>query len=131
MTVSPRAIPYVNLHESGADGGTLSAFGVGVVLRGYSNGEEQRGWFGEGALNLIGQTSRFSGNTGTFNLMEEFGIGYMFKSRWHVSAKINHISNASLADHNAGANSAGLGFGFTFKPHKARLESARALHEGP
>lgn len=115
MTVAPRIIPLMYYNENGDGDNTLWVFGFGVVLRGYSNGEEQRGWFGEGGLHLIGQTGKFEGNTGTFNFMEEVGFGYMFKNGTHMAVKVNHISNAGLADHNAGVNNIGLGIGYSFK----------------
>lgn len=115
MTVAPRIIPLMYYNENGDGDGTLFAFGIGVVLRGYSNGEERRGWFGEGGLHVLGQTGKFEGNTGSFNFMEEVGAGYMFKSGWHAAVKVSHISNAGIANHNAGINNVGLGIGFSFK----------------
>jgi len=115
ITVAPRIIPLMYYNENGDGDSTLFAFGIGFVLRGYSNGEEQRGWFGEGGVHLIGQTGKFEGNTGSFNFMEELGFGYMFESGWHAAVKVNHISNAGLANHNSGVNNVGLGIGFSFK----------------
>jgi hypothetical protein len=102
-------------NENGDGDSNFLLFGVGFVVRGYSNAEEQRGWFGEGGVHLFGQTGKFEGNTGSFNFMEELGVGYMFESGVHFAAKINHFSNAGLANHNAGVNSVGLGFGYSFK----------------
>ena len=119
MTVAPRLLPLTYINEAGSDGQTLYAFGFGVAVRGYSNGDEQRGWFGEGSLNVLAQTDKFTGNSGTVNFMEELGVGYMFKSRWHLAAKFNHMSNAGLASENAGLNSAGLGVGYTFRTRRA------------
>ena len=96
LTISPRLIPIMYYHQ--ADGSnSVWATGIGVVFRGYSNGKEQRGVFGEAGLHFIGQSAKFDGNSGSFNFMEEAGIGYMFKTGWHVAAKISHISNASIA----------------------------------
>lgn len=114
MTVAPRIIPLMYYNEGGDGHNTLWIFGFGVVLRGYSNGEEQRGWYGEGGLHLLAQTGRFEGNSGAFNFMEEVGFGYMFKNGVHAAIKVNHISNAGLADHNAGINNIGLGLGYSF-----------------
>lgn len=115
MTVAPRIIPLMYYNENGDGDSTLFAFGIGVVLRGYSNGEGQRGWFGEAGLHVLGQTGKFEGNTGSFNFMEEIGVGYMFESGWHAALKVSHVSNAGYADHNSGINNVGLGIGFSFK----------------
>lgn len=115
MTVAPRIIPLMYYNENGKGDSTFWAFGIGVVLRGYSNGEEQRGWFGEGGLHLIGQTGKFEGNTGSFNFVEEIGFGYMFRNGVSAAVKVNHTSNAGFAEDNAGCNTVGLGIGYSFK----------------
>ena len=57
---------------------------------------------------------RFDGNSGSVNFFSEGGIGYKFKRDWHVAVKISHISNAGLAGSNAGVNTLGIAFGYTF-----------------
>ncbi len=114
MTVSPRIIPLMYYNENGKGDSTFWAFGFGVALRGYSK-PDQTGWFGEGGIHLLGQTGKFEGNTGSFNFMEEVGVGYMFKNGVSAAVKVNHMSNAGLAEDNAGCNTVGLGLGYRFK----------------
>lgn len=119
LTVGGRVMPFMFWNENGEGEGDIFAFGTGVAFRAYSNGEEFRGWYGEIGSMLIGQTAHFEGNHGTFDFMEEAGAGYMFKSGWHVGAKIQHISNAGLSSKNSGVNGVGFAFGYTFKRHRS------------
>ncbi len=115
LTIAPRIIPLMYYNENGDGDNNIWAGGIGVVFRGYSNGKEQRGWFGEIGLHGIAQSDKFEGNTGIFNFMEEAGFGYLFKKGWHVAVKTNHISNAGFAANNSGVNNVGIGFGYSFK----------------
>jgi hypothetical protein len=114
LTIAPRIIPLFLYHQN-HDNDDVWAGGVGVVFRGYSNGKEQRGFFGELGGHVIAQAGKFDGNSGTFNFIDEFGVGYQFKSGWHVTGKVNHISNLGFAEDNASVNHYGLGFGYSLK----------------
>jgi len=113
LTIAPRIVPLMFYSQDNDN--DVWAAGIGVVFRGYSNGVEQRGWYGEVGLHLLGQTNNFEGNSGYANFMEELGVGYQFKKGWHISAKVSHISNAGIALDNAGVNNYGIGFGYSFK----------------
>lgn len=112
-TLSLRLHPlfYYDDDEAGDD---IWGVGFGPALRLYSKAEERRGWFIEGGVSALFHSNRFDGNGSNVNFASELGVGYKFKSDWHVAAKWRHISNASLDEDNAGANAVGIGFGFTF-----------------
>lgn len=114
LTFSARAIPlfYYDAKDSGED--TAVGAGAGMVLRVYQVRDEYRGFFGDISANIIGATGKYDGNSGTFNFMTEVGVGYKFKSPWHVTAKVQHMSNSGLASNNSGVNTLNLGFGYTF-----------------
>ena len=118
LTVGLRTYPFIVYDQdiSGLD--TVYALGFGPDMRVYSNGEEHRGFFLELNVGLIVQHGKFNGNSGTFNFLEEIGVGWKFKRDWHVGLKMRHMSNAGLADHNSGVNNVGLAVGYTFKPRK-------------
>ncbi len=116
LTISPRLIPIM-YYNQGDGGDDVWAAGFGVVFRGYSNGREQRGWFGEVGLHVLGQSAKFEGNSGYLNFMGEAGFGYQFEKGWHVAGKVGHISNAEIFEQNAGVNNFGVGFGYSFKRH--------------
>ena len=54
------------------------------------------------------------GNSSNVNFLIGLGLGYKFKSNWHTVLKYEHVSNSSLGERNAGANSLGFGFGYSF-----------------
>lgn len=114
LTIAPRIIPLF-YYAQNHDHDDVWAGGAGVVFRGYSNGKEQRGFFGELGGHLIAQVGKFDGNSGTFNFIDELGVGYQFKSGWHVTGKVNHISNLGFAEDNGSVNHYGLGFGYSLK----------------
>lgn len=105
--------------DSGED--TLVGAAFGPEFRFYTKKEEYRGFFFEIGSALLGTSGKIDGNSATFNLLNEGGVGYKFKNDWHISFKISHISNAGLADSNSGVNSLGLAIGHTF----SRLRRAR------
>lgn len=93
-----------------------NVFGAGFGLTGriYQHAEEYRGWFGELELSALGHDEKIEGNSANLNFLTGVGIGYKFKSNWHAALRYEHISNAGLGEHNAGANAVGLAVGFTF-----------------
>jgi hypothetical protein len=116
LTVGVRAIPIFIMDESdkdGRDAETIYGVGVGISIRRYLNGVED-GWYAEYNESIIGQSKKFRGNSGNFNFMSEIGIGYEFENDWYVSAKWRHLSNAGIANKNAGVNGVGIGIGFSF-----------------
>lgn len=93
-----------------------NVFGAGFGLTGriYQHAEEYRGWFGELELSALGHDDKIEGNSANLNFLTGVGVGYKFKSNWHTTLRYEHISNAGLGEHNAGANTVGLAVGFTF-----------------
>jgi hypothetical protein len=88
--------------------------GFGPALRIYQEKEKRRGWFAELSVTALLHTPQIEGNSSSLNFSSDFGVGYKFKNKWHVSGHLRHISNASLGDKNAGANGVGIGIGFSF-----------------
>jgi len=96
------------------DGGTVYGAGVGLSARIYQVKDEYRGFFGELAVTALGHGNEFNGNNSNLNFLTTVGVGYQFKSDWHLQVHYQHISNASLGSHNSGANSLGIGIGYRF-----------------
>lgn len=118
LTVGARVIPLFyyradsNVQDNFPDTDIWGA-GFGVTFRYYFK-EAQDGFFLETAESVIGQSEEFSGNSASMNFMIELGVGYEFDNNWHVSGRWRHLSNAGLAEHNAGVNAFGLGVGLSF-----------------
>lgn len=93
---------------------TVWGGGFGLGGRIYSVKDEYRGWFGEIGVTALLHSNEFNGNNSNINFISAFGVGYQFKSDWHVQVHYQHISNASLGSENSGANSLGLGLGYRF-----------------
>ena len=87
---------------------------LGAELRYYSKAGEYRGLFGEVGSAALVTAKKFDQNTATVNYIVEFGVGYAFKSGWHVVLKFRHLSNLFLASMNSGADAVGVGFGYRF-----------------
>lgn len=116
LTVGLRVIPLFIVDESdnnGGDGETIYGAGFGVSIRRYFK-EAEDGWFAEYYESIIGHSEKFRGNTGSLNFMSEIGFGYEFENDWYVTAKWRHLSNAGIANQNAGINGLGIGVGFSF-----------------
>lgn len=93
---------------------TIYGAGIGFGLRVYQRAEERTGLFLEAGVSAIVHENRFSGNGSNLNFLSEFGIGYKWRSEWHVTGKWQHISNASLEDDNDGVNAWAIAVGKTF-----------------
>ncbi|MBX3178927.1 MAG: acyloxyacyl hydrolase [Candidatus Hydrogenedentes bacterium] len=100
-----------NDHE---DGDTVWGGGIGLSGRIYQVKDEYRGWFAEAGITALVHAGKFNGNNSNLNFLSNIGVGYAFKSDWHVQVHYQHISNASLGSHNSGANALGIGVGFKF-----------------
>ncbi len=95
------------------EGNDIVGAGVGIAIHHYFR-DIQDGWYFEFYESFFAQSEKFQGNSGNFNFMSEIGIGYEFENDWHIAAKWRHMSNAGIADKNAGINSVGIGIGFSF-----------------
>lgn len=100
--------------KDGEGGKDVAGAGFGVDARYYQVKDEYRGWFGEGTLSALVNDGKFNGNSSNFNFVTGFGVGYQFKSDWHVQLHYQHISNGSLGDDNSGSNALGFGVGYRF-----------------
>ena len=118
LTVGARLIPLFfydaeDVPKDNYPDTDIAGAGFGLTLR-YYPGQAQDGWFFELAESVIGHEEKFRGNSGSVNFMTELGIGYEFKSDFHISGRWRHLSNAGLAEDNAGINALGVGIGFSF-----------------
>jgi hypothetical protein len=116
-TFGLKFIPVLLYHDDREDGDSQSvgAAAFGVTTRVYQKAESRCGFYIEGGVSVLGQTDKLEGNSSSVNFLSDFGVGYKWDGTgWHVVAKVQHISNGGLAEHNAGANAVGLGAGFTF-----------------
>ncbi|HNR31226.1 MAG TPA: acyloxyacyl hydrolase [Candidatus Hydrogenedentes bacterium] len=93
---------------------TVVGGGFGLSGRLYQHAAEYRGWFGELGVSALAHDGKIRRNSSNVNFLTGVGVGYQFKSNWHATLRYEHLSNAGLGDHNAGVNTVGLAFGFTF-----------------
>jgi hypothetical protein len=100
--------------EEGEGGGTVWGGGFGIGGRVYQVKDEYRGWYGEATVSTLFHAEKFNGNSSNLNFVTGLGVGYQFKSDWHVQVHYQHISNGSLGDENSGANALGFGIGYRF-----------------
>lgn len=88
--------------------------GAGVATRVYQHGDRHDGLFGEVGVSVLWHSRDFEANSCRVNFLSEAGIGYKFTDGWHVTLKLDHISNAGLGEYNGGINGLGLAAGYTF-----------------
>jgi hypothetical protein len=88
--------------------------GVGLSTRLYAKKQEYRGLFGELRVDALGHHNRIEANSSNLNFQLGVGLGYQLKTDWYFVLNYEHISNASIGDRNAGANTLGLGIGYRF-----------------
>ena len=88
--------------------------GFGLASRVYQNKDSRDGVFVEGGASVLFHSNHVDGNDATMDFLLEGGLGYQFKTNWHVTLQVQHISNGGLSDDNSGANSVGLAMGYTF-----------------
>lgn len=93
---------------------TILGIGFGIAARFYTKKEAYNGVFFEVAGHALAHDGHIPGNSSNFNFYTTGGIGYQFKSNWHVIAKCGHISNAGLGSNNSGSNVASIGVGYSF-----------------
>lgn len=113
MTVGLRLQPLFYYHEDESKD-DIWGVGLGPIFRWYQKQEDYEGFFVEFGMSVLGHSDKFNGNSGSVNFLGEIGFGYAFPKDWHVAFKWRHISNAGLAEDNAGVNGIGLGFGYRF-----------------
>jgi len=88
--------------------------GLGVATRVYQRGDTYDGLFGEVGVSALWHSHHFEDNSCRVNFLSEAGVGYKFPDGWHVTLKIEHISNGGLGEHNGGLNGLGIAAGYTF-----------------
>ncbi len=93
----------------------MYAGGAGLAGRIYQHKGTCDGFFAEIGVSALYQSRELKDNSSRVNFLSEAGVGYKFPdSGVHVSLKIQHLSNASLGEHNAGINGVGLATGVSF-----------------
>ncbi len=101
-------------HDRRENNDTVWGAGLGPVGRIYQVKDAYRGWYGEIGVVAFVHGNKFAGNSSNLNFLSTFGVGYQFKSDWHIQAHYQHISNGSLGRRNSGANTLGIGIGYRF-----------------
>jgi len=113
-TLGLRLLPLLVYDQNDRNHDTIWGAGAGIGLRYYLQRDTYRGLYGEADGAIIGHSGKIDGNSGSFNFLVGFGVGYQFNNNWHTAIKWRHISNASTASRNAGANTIGLAIGYRF-----------------
>ena len=87
--------------------------GLGVTNRIYSARDGTGFYVGLAACAVV-HTDRFEGNSSNINFLSSIDMGYHFpRSRYRAGIKLEHVSNANLADHNRGWNGVSVLVGAT------------------
>ena len=102
------------LYEEKRTDRTIWGGAVGPMIRIYRKNHDRRGLFGEMGGSVLWHSNEIRGNTSRVNFLFETGVGYKFDTKWHLSAKVRHFSNAGIDSRNSGANAIGLAVGYTF-----------------
>jgi lipid A 3-O-deacylase len=98
-----------------SDEDPVLAGGPGLTARIYSRKDTYDGIFGEVGISALWESREFDGNGSRINFLSEAGLGYKFRDAdWHVTLKVQHLSNANLDKDNTGVNGIGLAAGYTF-----------------
>ena len=113
-TLSFRLRPFMSYYQDDGDDENIFAAGAGLAYRIYQHKETKSGFFVEGAIELLGQTGKFEGNSGSFNFLDQIGIGYQSEKRWFATIRFQHASNGGLASDNSGVNTVGVAAGLRF-----------------
>lgn len=117
VPVSPRGRLGLRLLPVFVKAGTDATYagGMGLAGRVYQHRDACDGFFAEIGVSALYQSRELKDNSSRVNFLSEAGVGYTFSDTGvHVSLKIQHLSNASLGEHNAGINGVGLATGFSF-----------------
>ena len=87
--------------------------GLGVTNRIYSARNGTGFYFGLASCAVV-HAARFEGNSSNINFLSSIDMGYQFpRSRYRAGIKLEHVSNANLAEHNRGWNGVSLLVGAT------------------
>ena len=108
----PKFVYFQSEHEKGQRD-TVYAQACGFVFRIYPE-KNFKSLFSEIGSSIMWNESLYNYNASHINILTEIGIGYKFDSNFHVSLKIQHISNANLKSPNYGINGLALSIGYTF-----------------
>jgi len=111
VTLGLRLLPALLYDQD--EGDTVFGAGVGMSTRLYLK-KDYRGLYAEAEGHMFGNIGDIEANSSNINFLIGFGVGYAFKNNWHTVLKYEHISNASIGDENAGANTIGIGIGYRF-----------------
>jgi hypothetical protein len=118
ISLAIRGVPVFVYHEDDDGLGeeeVVFGIGAGLTARYYFDRVQRTGWFTEASASALWHSDFFEKNSSRVNFLTEAGVGYMWpKSHWHVALKVQHISNGSMGNDNAGVNGLGLGVGYRF-----------------
>lgn len=112
-TLGLRLLPLMVYEQEDSSDQVLGA-GLGLTGRIYQRGEIYEGLFVEIEANVLLQEDVLEGNSAHVNFLTGAGLGYQFGAHFSAALKYQHISNAGLSEHNAGANSVAVSLGFRF-----------------
>jgi len=110
-TFAFKAIPALYYNQEKTSDDNIGGVGFGIGLRIYQRADERTGFFGEIGSGPVFHFNQFEGNGSNINFYTQFGVGYKFRSGWHVAAKYVHLSNAGTDNDNDGVNNIVLAFG--------------------
>ena len=112
-TLSFRLRPLMFYHQ-GTLGQNLYGLGIGIGFRIFQQAETYSGFYAELAEELLLHSEKFQGNSTHFNFLNQFGVGYQWRSGSFLGLRFQHASNARLGSSNSGIDTWGLHLGMRF-----------------
>jgi hypothetical protein len=88
--------------------------GAGVAARVYARRGARGCAFGEVGLAAVWMERRLIDDDSFLDFQSHVAVGFAASNGSHFAVRIQHLSNASLRQPNAGANLLGVAVGFTF-----------------
>ena len=114
FALGAKVLPLFIFHDDNRND-TVYGIGIGVTARWYWNKETRTGLFNEISGSVLWHSREFENNNSRVNFLTEAGLGYAFPGTpWHVTAKLEHISNGGLRGKNQSVNGIGLAIGYSF-----------------
>jgi hypothetical protein len=109
ISMGLRVLPLLTYFDRQA----IVGAGLGVTNRVYL-GRVGSGLYLGPAVCVVAHYDRFEGNSSNVNLLSSLDLGYQFpNARFRIGLKLEHMSNANLAEHNRGWNGISLLIGTT------------------
>ena len=101
------------LYPDKEDHADIYGIAAGIGGRLYT-GADNTGVFLEAGASALWSMDKLKLHDSTVGFLGDCGLGYQFRSGWHLSVKAQHISDTGMGDLTGGTNGVGVATGFSF-----------------